>query len=176
MDIKCPACGHNNLEGEDRCEKCLHSLMQRDIPRPKKDDKLQSAFMTAPISDLLTGEDLLVCKATDTIQKIVKIFQKEKKGCVLVYSKKHLVGILSKRDLLWKVAGKYKDLSQTRVEQIMTRNPEFVYAESPIAYVVNKMAMGGFRHVPVLRQDGTPISIVSIQDVLNYLAKRHQPL
>lgn len=175
MDIKCPVCAHNNMEGEDRCEQCLHSLMQRDIPRPKKDDKLQSTMMTTPISELLTGEDLLVCKSTDSIQRIVQIFQKEKKGCVLVYQKKKLVGILSKRDLLWKVAGKDKDLGQIKVDQIMTRNPEYVYAEAPVAYVVNKMAMGGFRHVPVLREDGTPISIVSIQDVLSSLSQRNQP-
>lgn len=172
MNIKCPTCGFSNIEGEDRCQQCFHSLMQRDVPRPKKDDVFQHAMMTTPISDLLTGEDLLVCKTSDTIQKVVDIFQKEKKGCVLVYQKKKLVGILSKRDLLWKIAGVQKDLSLVKVESIMTKNPEFVYANAPIAYVINKMSMGGFRHVPVLAEDGTPFSIISIQDVLSYFSER----
>ena len=53
----------------------------------------------------------------------------------------------------------------------MTVNPESVKGEDPIAYVVNKMGMGGYRHVPVLREDGTPLSIVSIQDVFRYISR-----
>jgi CBS domain-containing protein len=175
MKIKCPSCGFENFEGEDRCEQCLHSLMQRDIPRPKKDDAFQRVMMTAPISELLTGKDLLVASTSDSVQKIVKIFQKEKKNCVLIYKRKKLVGIISNRDLLWKVAGKFKDLPKVKAETVMTPNPEYVKPEDPIAYVVNKMAMGGFRHVPVLREDGTPVSIITIKDVLSYLSRRNKP-
>lgn len=172
MKIKCSTCGFENLQGEDRCQQCLHSLMQRDLPKPRHDDALQFVMMRAPISDLVTGKDLLVANTTDTIQKIVKILQKENKDCVLIYKKKKLAGILSYRDLLWKVASEKSDLSKVKVEAIMTSNPEYVRGEDPIAYVVNKMATGGFRHVPVLQADGAPLSIVSIKDVLGYLSKR----
>ena len=172
MNLKCPSCGFMNIQGEDRCQQCLHSLMQRDIPLPKKDDKIQTVILTAPISDLLTGKDLLVASTTDSIQKIVNILQKETKDCVLIYKKKKLVGIISYRDILRRVAGIYEDLSQVKAEAVMTPNPEYVKADDPIAYVVNKMALGGYRHVPVLAPDGTPFSIISIKDVLAYLSRR----
>ena len=170
MDIKCPSCGFDNLEGEDRCTQCLHSLMQRDIPHPKKNDAIQFALMAQAVSDLLTGADLLVCKPSDTVQKIVKIFQKEKKNCVLIYDKKKMVGILSNRDLVLRVAGRYKDLSKVTVKEVMTQNPAFVRPEDPLAFAMNKMSLGGYRHVPVLRADGTPVSILLIKDVLRYLS------
>ena len=169
--LTCSSCGCVNLLGEDRCVQCFHSLMQRDLPQPRKDDRFQQAMMTAPISELITGKDLLVASPTDTLDKIVDTFKFEKKNCILIYRKKKMVGILSNRDLLWKVAGVHQDLSKVKVEAIMTRNPEFVRVEDPIAYVVNKMAMGGFRHVPVLSADGTPITIITIKDVLSYLAR-----
>ncbi len=172
MRIKCQACGYENIQGEDRCAQCLHSLMQRDLPRAKKDDLIQTVMMTAPIADLITGKDLLVANITDTVEKIVKILQAEGKNCVLIYKKKKLVGIISNRDLLLKVAGKHKDLSKIKAEDVMTVNPEYVMADAPIAFVVNKMAMGGFRHVPVLQADGTPLSIIIIKDVLGYLSRR----
>jgi len=172
--IKCPSCGLDNILGSDRCEQCLHSLMQTGLPQPKKEDKFQSAIMSNPVSELLTGKDLLVCSPDDTIQKVVKIFQKEGKKCILAYEKKKLVGILSNRDLLLRVAGKYKDLSKVKVREVMTRNPEYVTADVPIAYVVNKMAMGVCRHVPVLASDGTPYSLVIIKDVLGYLVRRRK--
>lgn len=169
--MKCTDCGYDNLPGEDRCEQCLHSLMQRDLPKPRKDDTIQTAMMTAPIRDLVTGKDLLVAKTSDSIAKIVKILQSEKKDCVLIYKKKQLVGIISYRDLLWKVAGKAGELSTLTAESVMTANPEYVRAEDPVAYVVNKMSVGGYRHVPVLQTDGTPLTIVSIKDVLSYLSR-----
>lgn len=172
--IQCPSCGFTNILGSDRCEQCLHSLMQTGLPQAKKDDRLQSAFMSNPVSELLTGKDLLVCSPEDTIQKVVKIFQKEGKKCILAYEHKKLVGILSNRDLLLRVVGKYKDLSKVKVKQVMTPNPEYVTADVPIAYVVNKMAMGVCRNVPVLAEDGTPYSLVIIKDVLGYLVRRRK--
>jgi CBS domain-containing protein len=138
--IKCPSCGSENILGVDRCETCFHSLMQRGLPKPKKDDNFQSVMMTAPIAELMTGRDLLVGSTTDTVQKVVKILQKEKKSCVLIYEKKKLVGIISLRDLLKKVVGKHKDLSKVKVGAAMTPNPEFVRSEDPIAYAVNKVS------------------------------------
>ena len=146
--------------------------MHQNLPRPSKDDTLQSVMMTCPVEALLTGKDLLVASPSDSVQKVVRIFQKEKKDCVLVYKKKNLVGILVVRDMLWKVAGKYKDLSKVKVEDVMTTRIECLKPEDPLAFAVNKMALGGFRHLPVLNPDGTPISVIIIKDVLKYLSRR----
>ena len=168
---KCPSCGSESILGADRCEQCLHSLMQTGLPKAKKDDHWQTALLEEPVSGLLTRKDLLVCSPSDSVSKVVKIFQKENKNCVLVYHRKKLVGILSNRDLLLRVAGKYPDLSKVKIQEVMTPNPEYVTADAPIAYVVNRMAGGSCRHVPVLANDGTPHSIVTIQDVLRYLMR-----
>ncbi len=174
MGMICPSCGHDNILGEDRCEQCLHSLMQRDLPRPRKDDPFQSVMMTAPVSELINGKDLLVASEDDTLDKVVKILRDKKLKCVIVYRKKQLVGILSNRDLLRKVAKKGINLSKVLVSEVMTPNPEYVRPEEPVAVAVNKMAMGGFRNVPVISADGAPLSIITIKDVLVYLSHRDE--
>lgn len=170
-DTKCPYCGATTLPGEERCPQCLHSTMAREMPQVKKGDALHSALLSHPVSQLMTGADLLVCSPTDTVQKVVQIFQKEKKGCVLVYQKKKLVGILSNRDILMRAALKDDSLAKMKVEDVMTPNPGSVTPADPLAYALNKMAMGGYRHVPVLRTDGSPVSILLIKDVLRYLSQ-----
>ena len=170
MNIICPFCDSENIEGEDRCSQCLASLMQTDLPEPEKDDDLQSTIMTAPVAELLTGKDLLVANKSDSISKIVKVLERTKKDCVLIYENKQLVGIVSLRDLLRKAPESSLDLDKASIETVMTSNPETIKPEDPIAFLVNKMSMGGFRHVPVLATDGTPLSIVSIKDVLGYLS------
>ena len=170
MKSKCPSCGFENIDGSERCEQCLHSLVMCKISKTVSEDGYQNALMNAPVAEMVTGKDLLVAAPSDTIAKIVEIFQKKSKSCVLVYEKKKMVGIISNRDLIRRVAGIHQDLAKVTVNDVMTSNPEFVGLKDPISYVVNKMAMGGFRHVPVIATDGSPISIVNIHDVMHYLA------
>lgn len=170
MKTKCPSCGFENIEGSERCEQCLHSMVVPKISKTVSEDRYENALMNAPVSEMVTGKDLLVAAPSDTIAKIVEIFQKKSKSCVLVYEKKKMVGIISNRDLMRKVAGICQDLSKVKVKDVMTSNPEYVGLKDPISFVVNKMAMGGFRHVPVIAADGSPISIVNIHDVMHYLA------
>ncbi len=169
MESVCPACHFKNFPGEERCTQCLHSLMQRELPKPRKEDAYQNAMMTAPIEVLITGNDLLVANKTDSVKKVSEVLSKEKKDAVLIYEKKKLVGIVSVRDLLKKASGGTFDVDSP-VGNVMTPWPEAVGLKDPIAFAVNKMAMGGFRHVPVLAANGAPVTIVSIKDVLNYLA------
>ena len=79
---------------------------------------------------------------------------------------------MSYRDLLLKASGPGKDIAKITAEDIMTNHPEVVKLDDPIAFVVNKMSMGGFRHVPVISADGAPLSIVTIKDVMAYLDQR----
>jgi len=167
---KCHSCGFENIEGSDRCEQCLHTMVVHKIPKPVSEDRYQNALMTAPVSEMTTGQDLLVAMPNDSVAKIVATFQSQSKSCVLIYDKKKLVGIFSNRDLIRKVAGIEEDLSKIKVKDVMTVNPETVGLNDPISFVVNKMAMGGFRHVPVIAADGSPISIMTIHDVMHYLA------
>src|SRR3989338_4065960 len=127
----CPSCGHESIIGEDRCSQCFHTLMKRVLPR--HDDKFQSVMMTAPISELVTGKDLLVASPKDPILKVIQILQNRKLKCVIVYERKKLVGIVSTRDILRKVASKEneKKLNEIPVKAVMTSKPEFVKINDP---------------------------------------------
>jgi CBS domain-containing protein len=52
----------------------------------------------------------------------------------------------------------------------MTPSPETLTDEDSLAYAVNKMSVGGYRHIPLLR-DGRAVGIISIRDVLGYLSR-----
>jgi CBS domain-containing protein len=171
MKNSCPFCGFENPRWPTIAASAfIPSCRGTSRPSAAKGDAFQDALLKEPISELLTGLDLLVCSPDDTLEKIVKIFQKDKKGCVLVYKNKKMVGILSNRDLVLRTTGPKLDLKKIKVEEVMTRDPGFLHPEDPIAFAINKMAMGGYRHIPILRPDGTPVSILLIRDVLRYLS------
>lgn len=166
--MKCPSCKHNNIPGEDRCRFCMHSLMQRDLPKRKKGETFQNIMMT-PVSEIIKGDHLLIARPDDSIHKLIKIFRQEKRHCALVYRRKKIIGIISKRDILKKVAIKYKNLYKIKVESIMSPLPGYVMPEDPIGLIVNKMSLGGFRHIPVLTDKGAPLDIISIIDIFTHI-------
>ncbi len=134
-------------------------------------DEYQNIMMEKPVSELLSKKSFLYVLPSDSVEKIVHILQKEKQSAVLIIQHERLMGIVSKRDLLRRTAGNETKLSSMKALDVMTANPEIVKAADPLSFAVNKMAMGGFRHLPVLSEEGDPIGIISIQDVLSFLAQ-----
>ena len=57
--IKCPYCGHENILGMDRCDKCLHSFTQKDGKQPGK-EALQNKIMMEHVMDFIQKEPIIV--------------------------------------------------------------------------------------------------------------------
>jgi len=91
-------------------------------------------------------------------------------GCVLVTdAENRLAGIFTEWDVLMKVAGIVKDLSQRRIADFMTPEPVALKEEMPIAHALNLMSIHGFRHLPLVDDNGQPTGIISFRDVVGYL-------
>jgi CBS domain-containing protein len=88
--------------------------------------------------------------------------------CVLVVEGGRLVGIFTDRDAVLKVAGT-KSGSQP-ISALMTHDPVVLRHDETIAVALNKMAVGGFRHIPIV-EDGRPTGVVSARDVFHHLAE-----
>jgi CBS domain-containing protein len=87
-------------------------------------------------------------------------------GCLLVVDDGRLLGILTERDLLLKLE---RGDVERPVRDLMTPDPEVLSPEDPIVYALNKMSVGGFRHVPLLDDAGRPVGIVSVRDIVDYI-------
>ena len=106
-----------------------------------------------------------------TVLDCVQVMAQQHYGCVLVEDGARLIGILSERDVVTRVVNEGKDPSAERVRDVMTMDPECVLADEEIAYALNIMKVGGFRHVPVVHQDGAVAGIISIRDVANLVVE-----
>jgi CBS domain-containing protein len=42
-------------------------------------------------------------------------------------------------------------------------------ADAKIAFAVQRMDLGGFRHLPIVQQQGDLIGVISARDILQYL-------
>jgi CBS domain-containing protein len=53
----------------------------------------------------------------------------------------------------------------------MTPNPEALAARDRIAYAVHCMSVAGYRTVPLVDADRRPIGVVTVSDVIRWLAQ-----
>jgi CBS domain-containing protein len=90
-------------------------------------------------------------------------------GCVMVVEDGHLIGIFTERDVLTRVAGEPIDLDRRTVGELMTLDPETLTLDDDIAYALNKMSIGGFRHVPLVDCDGRPTGLISMRHIVDYI-------
>lgn len=106
-----------------------------------------------------------------TIGQAARIMKEHRIGCVLVEDGGKLIGIFTERDILTKLVGTGYDPAKVAVDGVMTRNPETLTPEDPIAFALQQMSVGGYRHVPLIDSDGRPVGILSVKDIVDYLAE-----
>jgi CBS domain-containing protein len=102
----------------------------------------------------------------ESVEAAWRLMREHRIGCVLVVEDGRLVGILTERDLLMRVDG---PRSACPVRDVMTPEPETLSPDDPIVYALNKMSVGGFRHVPLVDAAGQPVGVVSVKDVVDYI-------
>ncbi len=150
-------------------EEEMSSFVKGKEATPSK-DKFRTLIMSERVADFISKIPPIIIGPDATVQEMIdKMHEHPTKGAILVCdNNKKLVGIASIRDILLKVAGTVNDPSKIMVKQIMTSKVECLDKNAPLSYALHKMAIGKFRHVPVL-DNGIPIGVVSTRDLIEYL-------
>jgi CBS domain-containing protein len=164
----CPNCGHDNLPGSEECSRCLQDLTQLDLPTAQ--NRVERSLMEDPVHALKPRNPVTILPDAP-IQTAIDLLLRENVGAVLVVDESgKLAGILSERDLLTKAAERADSFANLLVRDIMTPNPETVTADDSLAFAVHKMDVGGYRHVPVVRE-GRPSGVLSARDLLRHIVR-----
>ena len=164
----CPTCGWDNLPGNEACSHCEQDLTPLD--RPVAQNRVERSLMEDPVS-LLRPKPPITVPCAATVQQAIAVMLRHNLGSVLVVDDAgKLVGILSERDLLKKVAPLPDPYAELPVQRLMTANPEGITAQDTLAFALHKMDIGGYRHLPVL-SDGTPTGVISVRDMLRHITR-----
>lgn len=103
---------------------------------------------------------------TDSLYKCAKKMARERVDSLLLTEKKHLVGILTSRDVLWAITKKPGlDLKKIRSIDIATRKLAVIKPSADISQAIEKMRASNFRRLPVLSK-GELIGVVTVKDIL----------
>lgn len=124
----------------------------------------------ATVSKILEskGGDVFALRPQNTLHEAVEILRDKRIGALIVKDADgKLLGILSERDIVRRLAETPGQTLGQKVEDIMTRKVETCAPGDPLISVLRKMTQGRFRHMPVLDGDAI-VGLVTIGDVVNY--------
>jgi len=166
--MRCPSCGFDNLTGEDVCDNCGADLAGRDVPEAATSYRgpLLGEHLDELLHEVNVGEPDILDASAD-VDEAVQVMHTKGSDCVLVVQNGRLVGIFTDRDAVLKVAG--RPAQRQPLADLMTRDPVVLRHDDTIAVAINKMAVGGFRHIPIV-EDGVPTGVVTARDVFKHLA------
>jgi len=125
--------------------------------------------MVGKVEDIVKNRRALVTvAAAATAAEVANKMSANDVGCVLITDQQdRLVGIISERDMLNKVAATNLNPAFVPVSSIMNTNVITCDMHSPITIAEQLMAQHKIRHLPIV-ENNVPVAMLSSRDVIAY--------
>ncbi|HVA87109.1 MAG TPA: CBS domain-containing protein, partial [Candidatus Saccharimonadales bacterium] len=165
----CPVCGYENLQGNDLCANCEADLASSDIPQATS--PFERLLVEVPLSAVETRPPVTFAPS-DPVSAALTAMRDRSTACVLIVDGGRLVGLFTEHDAVSRLlsdAGSGSAIAGP-IADVMTADPVVLRATDSVAIAIQKMAVGGFRHIPLVA-DGRPIGIVSAADVFRHVLR-----
>jgi CBS domain-containing protein len=165
----CPFCSVENLDGVDDCAGCGQPLSDAHLPEPSTE--VERCLLMDRVEVLNPKVPIAVSPDT-TVRDVLRLLVDRRIGCVIVADAGKPVGIFTERDALQKLSTNAVSLGDQPVSAFMTGTPDTLDGDAKVAFAVQRMDVGGYRHLPIVSDTGKLTGIISVRDILRYLAEK----
>ena len=133
----------------------------------ESEDKIVKAIkLTDNIFSIGINKAILINEDA-SIESVIKSMQTSHSSCIIIVKNNIISGIFTERDIVTKIVARNVDHKNEKICDYMTNNPEILQSDDSIAFALNKMTDGGFRHVPIVHSKSKDIFVISMQDIIN---------
>jgi CBS domain-containing protein len=130
----------------------------------------RGALVNDTIAVLSPAEPICLPAIATVHEAIQTMLARRQAGVLITDAAGRLAGIFTERDVLTRVVGKDLDARRTSLAAVMTPHPEALTARDRVAYAVHCMSVAGYRTIPLVDPDGRPLGVVTVSDVVRWLA------
>jgi CBS domain-containing protein len=131
---------------------------------------LAKSLRSDPISRLELRGPITASPQT-SIEQVVRQMAEHRTGCILLQDTGgKLIGIFTERDFVNRVVAAGRDVTGP-VGEVMTPNPKTLARHDNVQKAVELMGTNGYRHMPVLGEDGQPVGVLSVKEIIHYLVE-----
>ncbi len=133
------------------------------------------SLSTESVSTAYPDQPLFVTP-TSTVGEVLQLLRAQQTGSVLVCGdgtdEGKLLGIFTERDALKCMAAASaddKEVMQKPVSEVMSTEITSLPADASMGEAIKTMSQGGYRHLPILDDDGKPTSVETVYGIVHYL-------
>jgi len=141
---------------------------------PSSGRSFDAKLLKEPLT-LLPSRPPLAMAGDDSVKEAMQAMRKRHRGCVLITAdgtlQSRLVGIFTERDVLLKIIDSGRNPADVPLSDVMVEDPETLPIDAKLAWALNMMSVGGFRHLPVTDDRGCPAFILSVRDIVEFLVE-----
>ena len=141
-----------------------------DLNGPEGFGDAGGALAADTIAVLSPAEPICLSDTATVHEAVQTMLARRQAGVLITDGAGRLSGIFTERDVLTRVVGKDLDARRTPLAAVMTRNPEALTVRDRVAYAVHCMSVAGYRTIPLVDPEGRPIGVVTVSDVVRWLA------
>lgn len=168
--IVCPYCDYENIEGSDLCEECSQPLTEMYLSAPST--PVEKSLLRHRVRHLLPRAALTTAPETK-VRDVLRLLVEHSVGCVVIIDEEERpLGVFTERDALLKLNTRAVELGDLPVSEFMTPNPQTLDSTAKVAFVVQRMDQGGYRHVPIVDEEGRVNGVISVRDILRYFTEK----
>ena len=132
--------------------------------------EIRGALFDDTVAVLGPAEPVCLNETATVQEAIERMLARRQAGVLVVDGGGGLIGIFTERDVLTRVAGQGREARRTLLGEVMTRDPEALRPGDRVAYAVHCMSVAGYRTVPLVDADRKPVGVVTVSDVIRWLA------
>jgi CBS domain-containing protein len=118
------------------------------------------------IRRVMQRQKLLMAPPDAVVSAVAKLMAKRNAGAVMIVDEERLIGIVTERDVVFRVVARGLDARTTHAADVMTPAPHTVGPDKPFGYALLLMHEKGFRHLPVV-ENGKLIGVVSARSAMD---------
>jgi CBS domain-containing protein len=113
------------------------------------------------------SSDIIACDVTTPVSEVVRTLATKRIGALPVLRDGKVVGIVSERDVIYRLADKGAICLEQPVEAIMTSPAITVEPATTVDETLGMMTRRRFRHFPVV-ENGALVGFISIGDLVKH--------
>ena len=122
-----------------------------------------------PLNKIFDEGEAIHSVGPDTpVTECVRLMTASKIGALIVMDGKRLIGIFTERDALNKVLAGGLDPRNTKVSEVMTKDPYSIPPKTTVGDAMELITKRRFRHLPIV-DNGKVLAVVSSGDLTHWL-------
>lgn len=127
-----------------------------------------------PVSKYII-RDFLTLEADKNIVETAKIMKEKEIDSVIVIEDKKPIGMLTLRDIVYKVVSEGKDPKKTKIREIASKPLITIDSRAKVEEAIKLMIENDIRRLPVI-DSGVLVGVLFLKTVYGYLVERSIPL